>query len=205
MEGQREHWNDVYSNNESYFGTEMSPFGKMSLEFLKGKDVKDVLELGPGQGRDSLGFVINGYNLTGLDCSNVACGILKERIPGMKVRLGDVRDGIDFPPESFDACYAHMVLIMDMTPGDIRRTLRSACKVLRPGGYLLFSVRNTDDPGFGKGVNTHHNVWENEQGFAVNYFTEEEIRSYLTEFEILDVKRFTEGPKNLFGIFLRKK
>ena len=41
--------------------------------------------------------------------------------------------------------------------------------------------------------------------FAVNYFTEEEIRSYLTEFEILDVKRFTEGPKNLFGIFLRKK
>lgn len=205
MEGQREHWNDVYSNNESYFGTEMSPFGKMSLEFLKGKDVKDVLELGPGQGRDSLGFVMNGYNLTGLDCSNVACGILKERIPGMKVRLGDVRDGIDFPPESFDACYAHMVLIMDMTPGDIRRTLRSACKVLRPGGYLLFSVRNTDDPGFGKGVNTHHNVWENEQGFAVNYFTEEEIRSYLTEFEILDVKRFTEGPKNLFGIFLRKK
>ncbi|MBQ3735898.1 MAG: class I SAM-dependent methyltransferase [Candidatus Methanomethylophilaceae archaeon] len=205
MEGQREHWNDVYSNNESYFGTEMSPFGKMSLEFLKGKDVKDVLELGPGQGRDSLGFVMNGYNLTGLDCSNVACGILKERIPGMKVRLGDVRDGIDFPPESFDACYAHMVLIMDMTPGDIRRTLKSACKVLRPGGYLLFSVRNTDDPGFGKGVNTHHNVWENEQGFAVNYFTEEEIRSYLTEFEILDVKRFTEGPKNLFGIFLRKK
>ena len=72
MEGQREHWNDVYSNNESYFGTEMSPFGKMSLEFLKGKDVKDVLELGPGQGRDSLGFVMNGYNLTGLDCSNVA-------------------------------------------------------------------------------------------------------------------------------------
>jgi len=205
MEGQREHWNDVYSNNESYFGTEMSPFGKMSLEFLKGKDVKDVLELGPGQGRDSLGFVMNGYNLTGLDCSNVACGILKERIPGMKVRLGDVRDGIDFPPESFDACYAHMGLIMDMTPGDIRRTLKSACKVLRPGGYLLFSVRNTDDPGFGKGVNTHHNVWENEQGFAVNYFTEEEIRSYLTEFDILEVSRFTEGPKNLFGIFLRKK
>ena len=204
MEGQREHWNDVYSHNESYFGTEMSPFGRMSLEFLKGKGAKDVLELGPGQGRDSLGFVMDGYNLTGLDCSNVACGILKQRIPGMTVRLGDVRDGIDFPPESFDACYAHMVLIMDMTPGDIRRALKSARNVLRPGGYFMFSVRNTEDPGFGKGVNTHHNVWVNDQGFAVNFFTEEEIKGYLDGFELIKFERFTEGPKNLFGLFLKK-
>ena len=204
MEGQREHWNGVYSNNEAFFGTEMSPFCRMCLDFLKDKGCNDILELGPGQGRDSLGFVMNGYSLTGLECSNVACGILKERIPGMKVRLGDVRDGIDLPEESFDACYAHMVLIMDMTPGDIRRTLKSACKVLRPGGYLLFSVRNTDDPGFGKGVNTHHNVWVNDKGFAVNFFTEKEILEYAEGYEVLDIREFSEGEKKLISIILRK-
>ncbi len=205
MEGQREHWNGVYSNNDAFFGTEMSPFAKMCLEFLKDKGCKDLLELGPGQGRDSLAFVMNGYNLTGLECSNVACGMLKERIPGMKVRLGDVRDGIDLPEESFDACYAHMVLIMDMTPGDIRRVLKSARNVLRPGGYMMFSVRNTDDPAFGKGVNTHHNVWVNDKGFAVNFLTEEEVRGFVDCFELIKIERFDEGEKRLFGVFLRKK
>ncbi len=205
MEGQREHWNGVYSTNSAYFGTEMSPFGKMSLEFLKDKGCKDILELGPGQGRDSLAFVMEGYSLTGLDCSNVACGILKERIPGMKVRLGDVREKMDFEPESFDVCYAHMVLNMDMTPGDLRRTLKDVRTVLRKGGYMMFSVRNTQDPAFGKGVNTHHNVWVNDSGFAVNFLTEEEVRGFVDCFELIKIERFNEGEKCLFGVFLRKK
>lgn len=205
MEGQREQWNGVYSENDAFFGTEMSPFCKMCLDFMKDKGTKDLLELGPGQGRDSLAFVMNGYTLTGLECSNVACGILKERIPGMKVRLGDVREGIDLPAESFDACYAHMVLIMDMTPGDIRRSLKSARTVLRPGGYMMFSVRNTDDPAYGKGINTHHNVWVNDKGFAVNFMTKEEIKELITDgFELLDIVPFSEGEKRLFGVFLKK-
>ena len=123
----------------------------------------------------------------------------------MKVRLGDVREGIDLPAESFDACYAHMVLIMDMTPGDIRRSLKSARTVLRPGGYMMFSVRNTDDPAYGKGINTHHNVWVNDKGFAVNFMTKEEIKELITDgFELLDIVPFSEGEKRLFGVFLRK-
>ncbi len=204
MEGQREHWNGVYSENAAYFGTEASPFCRMSLEYLRDKGCKKVLELGPGQGRDSLAFVMEGYSLTGLDCSNVACGILKERIPGMKVRLGDVREKMDFEPESFDVCYAHMVLNMDMTPGDLRRTLKNVRTVLKKGGYMMFSVRNTQDPAFGKGVNTHHNVWVNDKGFAVNFFTEKEILEYAEGYEVLGIKEFSEGEKKLISIILRK-
>ena len=204
MEGQREQWNGVYSSNDAYFGKEASPFCRMTLDYLKDKKCKDILELGPGQGRDSLAFVMEGYNLTGLDCSNVACGILKERVPGMKVRLGDVRDGLDFPPESFDVCYAHMVLIMDMTPGDVKRTLKNVRSVLRKGGYMIFSVRSTDDPAYGKGVNTHHNVWVNDNGFAVNFFTKDEILKFAEGYELQGMKEFSEGDKKLLSIVLRK-
>lgn len=204
MADQRVHWNGVYSENRAFFGTDCSEFFKICSSFLKGKGCKDILELGPGQGRDSLGFVIDGYNLTGFECSDVACGILKERIPGMKVRLGDIRDGIDLPKESFDACYAHMVLIMDMTPGDVRRVMKNICNLLRPGGYFMFSVRNTSDPGFGKGNNTHDNVWVNDKGFAVNFFTEDEVREFSAGYEMVELKEFQEDTKRLFSVILRK-
>lgn len=204
MGDQRQHWNDVYSENEAYFGTNKSEFCDMCLSFLKDKDCQNILELGPGHGRDSLAIVMDGYNLTGLECSNVACGILKERVPGMKVRLGDIRDKINLPEESYDVCYAHMVLIMDMTPGDVRRTLKNVFSTLKSGGYFMFSVRNVHDPEYGIGTNTHDNVWVNDKGFAVNFFTEEEVREFCSDYEIVKLEEFQEGPKRLYSVILKK-
>ena len=69
---------------------------------------------------------------------------------------------------------------------------------------MMFSVRNTNDPACGKGVNTHHNVWVSDTGMAVNFFSKEEILSLTDGFELIDIKEFEEGQKRLFGIILRK-
>ena len=54
-------------------------------------------------------------------------------------------------------------------------------------------------------MNTHHNVWVNDKGFAVNFLTEEEVRGFVDCFELIKIERFDEGKKRLFGVFLRKK
>lgn len=205
MSDQRECWNGMYTNNPAYFGTERSPFYRICTEFLKDKKCRSILELGPGQGRDSLGFVMEGYDLTGIEFSEVACKALKDRIPGMKVRLGDIRNGFDLKGETFDACYAHMVLIMDMTPDDIRRIMSDVSSVLNPGGFFMFSARNRNDPGYGKGTNPHDNVWVNDKGLAVNFFGEEELRDLCDGFDILDVMEFEEDAKVLYGFIAMRK
>ena len=64
-------WDKVYSNDSSFFGDEPSKFALMCNEdFVKHKDQK-VLELGCGQGRDSLFFASKGLEVYAIDSSKV--------------------------------------------------------------------------------------------------------------------------------------
>lgn len=204
MSYQRGIWNGIYSISPAYFGTERSPFYKICINRLKDGECKSILELGPGQGRDSLGFVIEGFDVTGIEISEAACEVLKDKIPGMRVRLGDIKKGFDLNGETFDACYAHMVLIMDMTPDNIRTIMASVGSALKPGGLFMFSVRNKSDPEFGKGLELRENVWFNDMGMPVNYFDEQELRDLCVGFDVIDVIEFEEGSKVLYGFIARK-
>ena len=53
-------WNNVYSNDSSFFGDEPSKFALMCHEDFAKHNVKKVLELGFGQARDSLFFASKG-------------------------------------------------------------------------------------------------------------------------------------------------
>ena len=53
-------WNRVYSGDPSFFGTEPSNFGLNCHEEFKKHGLKKILELGCGQGRDTLYFVSKG-------------------------------------------------------------------------------------------------------------------------------------------------
>ena len=65
-------WNKVYSNDSSFFGDEPSKFALICYEdFVKHK-VQKVLELGCGQGRDSLFFASKGLEVYAIDSSKVA-------------------------------------------------------------------------------------------------------------------------------------
>ena len=65
-------WNKVYSNDYSFFGDEPSKFALICFEkFVKHK-VQKILELGCGQGRDSLFFASKGLEVYAIDSSKVA-------------------------------------------------------------------------------------------------------------------------------------
>ena len=49
-------WDKVYSSDESFFGENASHFAVMSYNDFKKQGVKKLLELGCGQGRDTIFF-----------------------------------------------------------------------------------------------------------------------------------------------------
>ena len=50
-------WNKVYnSDNSSFFGEEPSNFALLCFNHMKANNVKKVLELGAGHGRDTIFF-----------------------------------------------------------------------------------------------------------------------------------------------------
>jgi 2-polyprenyl-3-methyl-5-hydroxy-6-metoxy-1,4-benzoquinol methylase len=70
--------NKVYNSDNSFFGEEHSNFGLLCLNHMKANNVKKVLQLGAGHGRDTAFFATNGIQVDALDYSSVAIDILNK-------------------------------------------------------------------------------------------------------------------------------
>ncbi|MDW5561579.1 MAG: hypothetical protein SA339_00005, partial [Methanomassiliicoccus sp.] len=67
---QKKQWDNTYTKAQDFFGKEPSELAVSALPTLRSHDVKTVLELGCGQGRDTWYFARNGMTITALDYSD---------------------------------------------------------------------------------------------------------------------------------------
>ena len=70
---QSQHWESNFSSKPEMFGLEPSYSAKKSLEIFKKYNIKNILELGAGLGRDTIYFAKNNIKVYALDFS--PCGI----------------------------------------------------------------------------------------------------------------------------------
>ena len=109
-------WNKEYKSNNSFFGEEPSNFALLCFNHMKTNNVKKVLELGSGHGRDTTFFASNGLEVEALDYSLLAIEILyrsaKEKNLPIKPRIFDVKNPLPFPDCYFDVVYSHVLLNM---------------------------------------------------------------------------------------------
>ena len=202
---QEKNWDSAFTENESYFGESPSLFAVRSVDAFRTQGLKIILELGAGQGRDTKYLMDSGMNVIAADFSDVSCSQLRQKFGDrISVVKRDLKHGLDFPRESIDGCYAHMLLTMDFTDDELSRLISDVKKALIPGGLFIFSVRNTNDHDYEMGEKVRNGVWRNAKGFNVRFYSDDEIRDFCEGFEILRMNEFSEGNKVLYGITLRK-
>jgi SAM-dependent methyltransferase len=211
MRDQRCHWGSVYSRSADHFGTEPSDFCLNAIERLRREGAQTVIELGCGQGRDTMELLRQGFDVIAIDYCPEGCVRLgeKARSLGLEVRLKvierDIREGIPLPDGSVDACFSHMFFTMHLTMSELADLFREALRVLRPGGLNIYSVRNHNDPNFGKGRHIAEDIYEWNE-FVVHYFSEGKVRALAEGYEVVSIEEFTEGalPKVLYDVTLRR-
>ncbi|MEN6616591.1 MAG: class I SAM-dependent methyltransferase [Syntrophorhabdus sp.] len=209
---QNHHWNEKLSSPDM-FGVEPSETGRIALDIFQEQDVHEILELGGGQGRDTFLFAAADMNVHVLDYSENAVKAIDEKAYhlGMDDKVTtmqfDLRQPIPFPDESFDACYAHMLLCMALTEEEIASLIHEINRVLGPGRTFIYTVRNTDDPHFGTGTYFGESIYEIEGGFIVHFFDREKVERLAEGFEIISIEEFEESslPKRLFRVVMRKE
>ncbi|HEU4822636.1 MAG TPA: class I SAM-dependent methyltransferase [Nitrososphaeraceae archaeon] len=143
-------WNKVYKSDSSFFGEEPSNLALLCFSHMKANNIRKVLELGAGHGRDTIFYASNGIEVDALDYSPIAVGILdkiaKEKRLPIKTRIfDDVRDGY------LNAVYSHMLLNMKFSLYELDFMFSEIRRVLKPKGLNFFSVRNHNDKSYGKG------------------------------------------------------
>ena len=70
LNSQREHWERTFASSPGMFGDEPSYPAQKSASLFKAKNKLGLLELGGGQGRDSVFYAREGFDVTALDCSD---------------------------------------------------------------------------------------------------------------------------------------
>jgi SAM-dependent methyltransferase len=203
-------WNKVYKTDNSFFGEEPSNFALLSFNHMKANNVKKVLELGAGHGRDTIFFASNGINVDALDYSSAAIDILnkiaKEKRLPIKSQTFDVKNPLPFADGYFDAVYSHMLFNMRFSEGELHFAFSEIRRVLKPEGFNFLSVRNRHDKSCGKGVEVDKEIFDID-GFQIRFFAERELQDLISVegFEILWIKEEYEEPVTIYLVSSRRK
>jgi SAM-dependent methyltransferase len=202
-------WDEVYSNDSAFFGEEPSDFAQKCYSDFKRYDVKRLLELGCGQGRDSIFFASNGLDVYAVDSSKVAIENIKQKMRGKNICLHlshfEVRQTLPFDSSHFDAVYSHMFYNMRFIDEELKFLFKESRRVLKNNGLLYFSVRSDKDVLYNKGKKIECNIYEI-NGFQIRFFTKPQIKSFLSNhFEIKKIEESYEEPVSLYLVFSDKK
>lgn len=211
LNGQGDHWDKTFQNKPDMFGVEPSYAARKAVDMFKEEDKTKVLELGSGQGRDTIFLAQQGLQVYALDYCESGINLMSQKVEDLDLAESitavchDVRNPLPFDDESFDACFSHMLFCMALTTAELEYLSGEIRRVLKPGGLNIYTVRNTNDVHFGTGIYRGEDMHE-VGGFIVHFFSREKVEHLAQGYEMVEVEEFEEGelPKKLFMVVLRK-
>ena len=212
LDQQSQHWEASFLSKPEMFGVEPSIAAVKALKLFKEQNIKNIVELGAGLGRDTIFFAKNSINVEALDYSPAAIKTINKKILQTKLsnlistKVFDVRKKLPFEDNSVEACFSHMLYCMAFSVIELKHLNSEICRILKPGGINIYTVRHTGDGDYKNGTHVGEDLYEND-GFIVHFFSEEKVRQITDGFNVLNIESFEEGkfPRKLFRVVLKKK
>ena len=193
------------------FGLDPSIAAIKALKFFKEQNIKSIVELGAGLGRDTVYFAKNSIHVEALDYSKTSIEIITSKSKKLKftdfikTKIFDIRKKLPFADNSVDGCFSHMLYCMALSNFDLDNLNNEICRILKPGGINIYTVRHKDDGDYKNGTYIGEDLYEND-GFIVHFFSKDKVKQLSKGFEVLDIEKFEEGkfPRRLFLVKNRK-
>ena len=193
------------------FGLEPSIAATSALKKFKEENIKKILELGAGLGRDTIFFAKNKIKVEALDYSLTATKTIEKKAQEsnlsdlVSTKYFDIRNRLPYENNSIKGIFSHMLYCMALKNLDIKKLNNEIFRILEPGGINIYTVRHTNDGDYMKGVHRGEDMYEND-GFIINFFSEKKVQSLLSGFKNLSMTKFEEGnfPRKLFLVQNKK-
>ena len=211
LDKQAQHWENTFINRPETFGVSPSAAAIRAAEIFNKKDITNILELGAGQGRDTLFFAQKGFHIQVLDYSQTGLDNIIKKAKTLGVdklitgKIHDVRNPLPFTDKKFGGCFSHMLYCMALTTKELKFLSDEIHRVLKNGGVNIYTVRHTGDGDYKNGIHRGEDLYES-GGFIVHFFSKEKVKQLSNGFDIVNIENFEEGkfPRKLFRVTLKK-
>tara|TARA_X000000368_G_C22983234_1_gene690902 strand:+ start:239 stop:892 length:654 start_codon:yes stop_codon:yes gene_type:complete len=205
LDQQSQHWEENFLNKPEMFGLNPSVAAEKALKSFQEKNIKSILELGAGLGRDSIFFAKNSIKVHALDYSQTSIESIANKSEKLnlnnfiKTQVFDIRKKLPFEDNSVYGCFSHMLYCMALSNSDLKNLNNEICRILKPGGLNIYTVRHTEDGDYRNGIHRGEDLYEND-GFIVHFFSKDKVKKLSKGFKVLDIEKFEEGkfPRKLF-------
>lgn len=202
-------FDDFYSSEENYFSQGHS---EGMADCLKTYQVVpcDAIDIGAGEGRNSIYLASIGYRVVAIEPSAVGAEKIRVKSKQLKIDVTIENDVFLNVSQKYNNIGFVLALtsLEHMEYNNLQITISEIKRMLAPGGYVYAMVFTEDDPGFIKDTSNSSEC----ALFIKHYFKKEELRSYFDNFNILVYKEYIKedtrhGPVHYHGkakIFAQK-
>lgn len=134
-------WEKEYAKGTPHWAKDKEPseFAKEFAVELEKKEAKTVLEIGSGNGRDSIFFAKKGFKVSAVDVSPSAVELAKSNMEKTKVDVNIQEanaESLPFSNSEFDGVFSLSVLHST----NLRSTLPEVYRVLKSKGYAFIYI-----------------------------------------------------------------
>ncbi|MDO8522417.1 MAG: class I SAM-dependent methyltransferase [bacterium] len=179
---EKEYWKNRWVTGER---NPPNPFAKKAYALIRKRNYITLLDIGCGDGRDSLYFAEKGLRVSALDFSKNGVTNLKSLNSNIKTYVGDIRK-MPFGQNSFDIVYAHLSLhYFDDKETD--KIFENLYRILKKGGLIFVKCKSTDDALYGKGEKRGPDMYRD--GHLRHFFSKEYMASKMKKFKILKLRK----------------
>ncbi len=176
------YWNNLYSKDD-YFGTGQTILADFAKIIIEKNNISTLLELGCGQGRDSIFFTNLVSNVTSVDISENAINFVKKiknerNLTNLDLFVHDIKKPLTFLDKSFDMVYSNLALqFFDIN--QLNEIFSNISKIMSNDSFFMFSTKKPGDKYFNFGKKISENSFEYKD--ITRYFFEKSEIKYLLE------------------------
>jgi len=135
-------WNEIYKKNlKEYKYYDLSkPNSNMKelVRIFKENNIKKILDLGCGNGRNLFYLLNKGFKVFGIDSSSQAIKQIRKKLNSNLI-IGNIFTILPYKDNTFDAIICTQVL-QHSIERNIRKTISEIKRILKPKGLLFLTV-----------------------------------------------------------------